>query len=125
MTIEALIFVMMIVAIICFAFEYVLITWTRRLLDFIDGVFVTPGALSMYRKSAVQAVGGFDKNLLTEDIERRYRNTLTVCQANDRYFARDLKEKGACVVYVTADYDAIRTRLLERHDDFQTIAKRV
>lgn len=53
----------------CQAFEYVLITWSRRLLDFVDSVFVTPGALSMYRKTAIQHIGGFDKSLLTEDIE--------------------------------------------------------
>ena len=38
----------------CQAMEYVLIAWTRRLLDAVDSVFVTPGALSAYRKSAVE-----------------------------------------------------------------------
>nr|MBA4404732.1 hypothetical protein [Nanoarchaeum sp.] len=53
----------------CQAMEYVLIAWTRRLLDAVESVFVTPGALSAYRKSAVEKVGGFDKNIMTEDIE--------------------------------------------------------
>lgn len=53
----------------CQAMEYTLIAWSRRLLDFLDSVFVTPGALSMYRKSALKKVGGFDKSMLTEDIE--------------------------------------------------------
>jgi cellulose synthase/poly-beta-1,6-N-acetylglucosamine synthase-like glycosyltransferase len=51
------------------AMEYTLIAWTRRILDFLDSVFVTPGALSMYRKSALEKIGGFDKNIMTEDIE--------------------------------------------------------
>lgn len=51
------------------AMEYALIAWTRRILDFLDSVFVTPGSLSMYRKSALNEVGGFDKNVMTEDIE--------------------------------------------------------
>jgi peptidoglycan-N-acetylglucosamine deacetylase len=53
----------------CQALEYILIAWTRRLLDFIDSVFVTPGGLSIYRKSALKQVGYFDKKIMTEDIE--------------------------------------------------------
>jgi len=53
----------------CQALEYVLIAWTRKLLDAIDSVFVTPGGLSVYRKSALKRVGYFDKNVMTEDIE--------------------------------------------------------
>lgn len=50
-------------------FEYDIIVWTRKLLDFVDGVFVAPGALSVYRAKPVQEFGGFDKNNITEDIE--------------------------------------------------------
>ena len=53
----------------CQALEYVLIAWTRRLLDFLDSVYVTPGSLSMFRKKALEEIGGFDKNVMTEDIE--------------------------------------------------------
>lgn len=51
------------------AMEYVLIAWTRKILDALDSVFVTPGALSVYRKKALKEIKGFDKNIMTEDIE--------------------------------------------------------
>ena len=51
------------------AMEYVLIAWTRKTLDALQSVFVTPGALSVYRKSALIDVGCFDKEVMTEDIE--------------------------------------------------------
>lgn len=49
--------------------EYVVLAWTRKLLDFIDSVYVTNGPLSIYKKTALNEVGGFDKESITEDIE--------------------------------------------------------
>src|SRR3989344_4485762 len=51
------------------AIEYLLIAFGRKILDFVDSVYVTPGSLSMYRKKLLVEVGGFDKNNITEDIE--------------------------------------------------------
>lgn len=49
--------------------EYIFMGWNRKLLDFVDSVYVTNGPLSLYRKKYVVEVGGFDPKTVTEDID--------------------------------------------------------
>jgi poly-beta-1,6-N-acetyl-D-glucosamine synthase len=51
------------------AIEYKVIAFTRKILEFIDSIYVAPGSLSVYRREALSEIGGFDKTNMTEDIE--------------------------------------------------------
>lgn len=51
------------------AAEYLLNIFLRKSLDMIDSIHVTPGVFSVYRKSVLEEVGGFDEDNLTEDME--------------------------------------------------------
>ncbi|MEE9406172.1 MAG: glycosyltransferase [Candidatus Aenigmarchaeota archaeon] len=49
--------------------EYLLNVFLRKILSFLDSIHVTPGVFSMYRKSVILEIGGFDEGNLTEDLE--------------------------------------------------------
>ena len=44
-----------------------------KVLSFFNSVHVTPGPFSIYRKSLICKIGGFDENSITEDLEIAYR----------------------------------------------------
>ena len=53
--------------------EYDMTAFTRKLLDYVDSVYVTPGAFSLYKKEAIIKVGLFDPKNLTQDIDIVWR----------------------------------------------------
>jgi len=92
--------------------EYIIgLSLFLKILSFFDSVNVTPGPFSLYRKSVLDELGGFDPENITEDLEIAYRmqkagyriencyeakvSTLTPATFNDLYVQRKRWYTGA------------------------------
>lgn len=53
--------------------EYTMIAWSRKIMEYLDCIYVTPGPMSLYKRDALKRVGGFDEKNMTEDIEIAWR----------------------------------------------------
>jgi len=49
--------------------EYIFAVFLRKLMTFIDCIYVTPGPFTLYRREALDCLGGFDEKNITEDME--------------------------------------------------------
>lgn len=57
-----------------FELEYIIgLSLFLKVFSFFDAVYVTPGPFSVYRKSVLQEIKGFDEGNITEDLEIAYR----------------------------------------------------
>ena len=50
-------------------FEYIFAILLRKLMQFLESIYVTPGPFSLYRKRVLEKIGYFDENNITEDME--------------------------------------------------------
>ena len=49
--------------------EYIVSELIRRMYDYLDAQYVTPGPLSLYKKKVLEKVGPFDESSIVEDLE--------------------------------------------------------
>lgn len=53
--------------------EYQMFSYSKKMLGLLGGVLVVPGAFSLFKKEALESVGGYTKGHLLEDLELTYR----------------------------------------------------
>jgi cellulose synthase/poly-beta-1,6-N-acetylglucosamine synthase-like glycosyltransferase len=99
------------------AIEYSVIAFTRKLLDRVDAIYVTPGPFALYRKKTLFEVGLFDTKNITQDIEIVWRLVFY------GYYARMCLATKTYTVTPTRIRDWWRQRIRWNIGGLQTILK--
>ncbi|MFH1592483.1 MAG: glycosyltransferase family 2 protein [Candidatus Woesearchaeota archaeon] len=66
--------------------EYVVVFFFKKMMGAVDCLYTAPGPFSLYRRSVIEKVGGFDAENLTEDMElavRLQKNHYKIIQTTD------------------------------------------
>ncbi|MCD6371224.1 MAG: glycosyltransferase family 2 protein, partial [Candidatus Aenigmarchaeota archaeon] len=53
--------------------EYIFAIYLRKLMSYLNCLYVVPGPGGIYRKDVLERIGGFDENSITEDMEIAFR----------------------------------------------------
>jgi len=99
------------------AVEYTIISFTRKLLDMVDAVYVTPGPFALYRKKILIEIGLFDPDNMTQDIEIVWR------MVSNGYVARMCLATKVYSVTPRRLMDWFRQRLRWNIGGLQTVMK--
>ncbi len=67
--------------------EYQMFSYTKKMLGLLGGVLVVPGAFSVFRKTALEKVGGYKHGHLLEDLELTYRMQVAGLKVNHSHDA--------------------------------------
>jgi len=81
--------------------EYIFAIYLRKMMSFLNCLYVVPGPGSMYKTEIIRKIGGFDEENLTEDMEIAFRiqkEGYKIANSANAYVETDTPEKLADLV---------------------------